>query len=270
MKDKMKVFRKYARIYWLYFVQYWKSRLVYKKDFLLGALGQTVSVVVSVSFLTLVFTQIETLQGWTFNEMLFLSGFGGLVIFTQNMFFFNITRLGRDYIISGDMDRILLRPLNPLFQIYADDVHDNNLPKVIANALLIVYAGSKIGLNLTLLKVLYAAAAMVSGIMVASSIYLFFSSTAFWTGTSRSAVWLIFRISNFRKYPIEIFAVAIQALLVTLIPLAFASFFPVSFILGKEGFTFWKIATPLAGPVFFFVAYRFWKFGLSNYSSTGS
>ncbi|QKQ98493.1 hypothetical protein GKQ38_03130 [Candidatus Nanohaloarchaea archaeon] len=270
MRNKIDTFRKYARIYWLYFVQYWKSRLVYKKDFLLGALGQTVSVAVSISFLTLVFTQIETLQGWTFNEMLFLSGFGGMVIFIQNMFLFNITRLGENYIISGDMDRFLLRPLNPLFQVYADDVHDNNLPKIIANFALVIYAGTKIGLNLGLVELVYAASAMVSGILVVASIYLVFSTTAFWTGTSRSAIWLIFRISNFRKYPIGIFGVVIQALLVTLIPLAFASFFPVSFLLGKEGFHTWKLVTPFVGPVFYFLAYRFWKYGLSNYSSTGS
>jgi ABC-2 type transport system permease protein len=97
-----------------------------------------------------------------------------------------------------------------------------------------------------------------------------FSTTAFWTGTSRSAVWLFFRVSNFRKYPFEIFALSIQVVLVTLIPIAFASYFPASFLLGKEGFETWKLVTPLVGPLFYFLAYEFWKYGLSKYSSTGS
>jgi ABC-2 type transport system permease protein len=262
--------KKYARIYYLYFVQYMKSRMIYKTDFVLGASAQLVSTAVSLAFLTLVFTQIENLQGWTFNEMLFLAGFGGTVIFTQNVFFFNIIRLGEEYIIKGKLDRFLVRPLNPLFQVYADSVHDNNMPKVIANLALIFSAGYQIGLNPDLLMITYAAFSMLSGMLVAASIYLLFSSTAFWTGTSRNAVWLIFRLSNFRKYPIDIFALAIQGLLVTLVPLAFASFFPASYILGKEGFEAWKLITPFVGPVFFYMAYRFWKVGLSNYSSTGS
>jgi ABC-2 type transport system permease protein len=270
MREKIQGLKKYATIYWLYFKQYWKSRLVYKTDFVLGASSQLISVVVSLAFLTLVFTQIENLQGWTFNEMLFLAGFGGTVIFTQNVFFFNIIRLGEEYLITGDFDRFLVRPLNPLFQVYADDVHDNNVPKVIANLALIFYAGYQIGLTPNLLTISYAAFSMMSGMLVAASIYLLFSSTAFWTGTSRNAVWLIFRLSNFRKYPIEIFALVIQGLLVTLIPLAFASFFPASYILGKEGFETWKLITPVIGPVFFYVAYRFWNLGLGNYSSTGS
>jgi len=270
MKQKFEALKKYARIYWLYFKQYWKSRLVYKTDFILGASAQLISTLTSLAFLTLVFTQIENLQGWTFNEMLFLAGFGGTAIFAQNVFFFNIIRVGEEYIIKGKMDRFLVRPLNPLFQVYADDVHDNNIPKVIANFGLIFYAGYQIGLSLDLLMITYAGFSMVSGMLVAASIYLLFSSTAFWTGTSRNAVWLIFRLSNFRKYPIEIFALAIQGLLVTLIPLAFASFFPASYILGKEGFETWKLITPFIGPVFFYIAYRFWKLGLRNYSSTGS
>lgn len=268
--QKTRVLKKYMRFYWLYFVQYWKSRLVYKTDFLLGAISQSISMAVSLAFLTLVFTNITNLQGWTFNEMLFLAGFGGTVLFTQNFFLFNIFRLGEEYLISGDMDRVLLRPLNPLFQIYADDVHDNNLPKVIANIVLMIYAISQIGLTLSLMQIAYAAVSMLSGILVIASIYLILSTTAFWTGTSGSAVWLFFQISNFRKYPFEIFATAIQVVLVTLVPIAFATYFPASFLLGKEGFKTWKIATPLVGPLFYFLAYKFWLFGLSKYSSTGS
>lgn len=270
MGERTDTVKKYGKIYYLYFIQYMKSRLIYKTDFVLGATAQLISMAVSLAFLTLVFTQIESLQGWTFNEMLFLAGFGGAVIFTQNVFFFNIIRVGESYILTGKLDRFLVRPLNPLFQVYSDEVHDNNIPKVIANFALIFYAGYQIGLTPDLLMVTYAAFSMLSGMLTAASIYLLFSSTAFWTGTSRNAVWLIFRLSNFRKYPIDIYALAIQGLLVTLVPLAFASFFPASFILGKEGLETWKMITPFVGPVFFYVAYRFWKKGLSNYSSTGS
>lgn len=262
--------RKHLRIYWLYFRQYWKSRLVYRTDFLLGALGQTVSVAVSLAFLTLVFTQIESIQGWTFNEMLFLAGFGGTVVFTNNIFLFNIYRLGEEYILTGDFDRFLLRPLNPLFQIYADDIRDNNLPKVIANIALMVYAGSKIGLTLSLTEIFYLFGSYISGVLVIASVYLLLSTTAFWTGTSRSSMWMFFRVSNFRKYPLEVFGTVIQAILVTLIPLAFASFFPVSYVLGKPGFELAKTVTPIIGPVFFSLAYLFWRYGLGKYSSTGS
>lgn len=269
-KSKIKLFRKYLKIYWLYFKQYWKSRLIYKTDFALGFIGQAISLATSLAFLTLIFTQVETLQGWTYNEMLFLAGLGGMIMNLHHIFFFNIFHLGKEYIVTGDMDRFLLRPLSPLFQVYADNVSDNNLSKFIINAALIVYAGTEIGIVVTPIMILYGLGAVISGVMLFSSTYLLFATTAFWTGKSESAIWLIFRVSDFRKYPFNIYGIAIQIILITIIPLALASFFPATFFLGKDSWTNWQILSIFAGPVFFLMSYRFWKYGMSNYSSTGS
>ena len=269
-KHKLKVLKKYIGIYWLYFRQYWKSRLIYKTDFTLGFIGQAISLATSLAFLTLIFTQVETLQGWTYNEMLFLAGLSGFIMNLHHIFLFNIFHLGQDYIVTGDMDRFLLRPLSPLFQVYADSISDNNLSKFVINGALIVYAGLQIGITLTPVMLLYGIGTIISGVLVFASTYLLFATTAFWTGKSESAIWLIFRVSDFRKYPYSIYGVAIQIILITIIPLAFASFFPATFFLGKEGWTNWQMVTLIVGPVFFLISHKFWKFGLSNYSSTGS
>ncbi|PSG98995.1 MAG: hypothetical protein BRC29_02595 [Nanohaloarchaea archaeon SW_7_43_1] len=262
--------KKYVKLYLSYLKQYLKSRLVYKSDFILGTVGQMVNVAVSLAFLGLVFTKVETLQGWSFEEMLFLAGFSSTVLYIHNIFLFNIYRLGEKYIVKGNLDRVLLRPLNPLFQIYADDFRDNNIPKLIASIGLIVYSSAALGLSLTSLKFFYGLASLVSGVLVVAAIYLTFASTAFWTGKSKNVIWLFFRISDFRRYPFDIFSLAIQVMLVTLIPLGFASFFPASFLLGKPGWETWKLLTPIAGPVLYLFAYQFWKLGLASYSSTGT
>ncbi len=262
---------KYLRIYWLYFRQFWKTRLIYKTDFIMGFLAHTLSVVFSLLFLTLIFTQVNQIRGWTFNEMLFLAGVGGFIMNLHHIFLFNIYRLGDEYIVTGDFDRFLLRPLSPLFQVYADSIRDNSLAKLIVNVGILAYAIPRLDVALfTAEKLVYSSLALVSGILIFASIYLMFASTAFWTGRSRAAIWLIFRMSDFRKYPYGIYGSAVQLVLVTLIPIAFASFFPASFLLEKQGWTSFQIAAIVAGPVFYLLALGFWKHGLSNYSSTGS
>ena len=270
MKSKLLVFKKYLTVYWVYFRQYWKTRLVYKTDFLLGFTAQAVSLVMSLAFLTLVFTRVESINGWTFNEMLLLAGVGGFILNLHHIFLFNIYRLGEKFIVRGNLDRLLVRPLNPLFQIYADDVSDNNLSKFLANAALVIYASAQLSLSLTLSELLYAVGALISGVLVFAGIYLLFATTAFWTGKSKSAMWLVFQLSDFRKYPYSIYQVPVQAILVTLVPLAFASFFPVTVFLDKPGWDTWQLASLVAGPLFYLLAYTFWRYGLSKYSSTGS
>jgi ABC-2 type transport system permease protein len=262
--------RKYLSIYWLYFKQYWKTRLVYKTDFLVGFLAQSVNLAASLAFLTLLFTQVDNINGWTFNEMLFLAGVGGVIMNTHHIFLFNMFHL-EDYIVEGKMDRFLVRPLSPLFQVYADEVSDNNLSKLIANLALVAYSTSQMGLDLlTASNLIYGTAALISGILVFASAYMVFATTSFWTGRSRSAIWLIFRLSDYRRYPYGIYSLPIQIVLVTAIPIAFASFFPATFFLERESWRFWQYASIAAGPLLYLLALKFWSFGMENYSSTGS
>jgi len=262
---------KYLRIYWLYFRQFLKSRLVYKTDFLLGFFGQAISLASSLAFLTLLFTQVETINGWTFMEMLFLAGLGGVIMNVHHIFLFNIFNLGKWYIVRGKFDRFLLRPLNPLFQVYADRVSDDNISKFIVNVALVLYAAGQMSIPVfTPTKLVYGSLAFVSGVLVFAATYLAFATTAFWTGKSQSAIWLIFQLSDYRRYPFGIYAVPIQIILVTAIPIAFASFFPATFFLEKGGWGLWQYLSLVAGPVLYAIAYGFWRYGLSKYSSTGS
>jgi len=268
--EKAAEIKKYLVIYWYYFRQYWKTRLVYKADFAVGFIAQLVNLGASLAFLTLLFTQVESINGWKFNEMLFLAGVGGFIMNFHHVFLFNMFSL-EDYIVEGKMDRFLVRPLSPLFQIYADDVSDNNLSKLIANSALIMYSANQIGIQLiTTSNLLYGAAALVSGVLVFAAAYMAFATTAFWTGRSRSAIWLIFRLSEYRRYPYNIYSLPIQLILVTAIPIAFASFFPATYFLGREGWRTWQIASLAAGPLLYTLAIVSWKIGISNYSSTGS
>lgn len=262
--------KKYLLIYIQYFKQYWKTRMVYKKDFIVGSVAQLVNLAASLAFLTLLFTQVDNINGWTFNEMLFLAGVGGVIMNLHHLFLFNMYSL-EEYIVEGNFDRFLVRPLSPLFQVYADDVSDNNLSKLIANIALIIYSANQIGITLlTPLNLVYGVLVLLSGILVFASMYMAFATTAFWTGRSRSAIWLIFQLSDYRRYPFSIYAAPIQIILVTVIPIAFASFFPATFFLERSEWLYWQLASIIAGPVLFAISYKFWKIGMSNYSSTGS
>jgi len=263
--------KKHLKIYLSFFKLFMKSRLIYRTDFLLGAISQTVNLVFSIAFLTLIFTQVDSLQGWSFNEMLLLAGIGGFILNLHHIFFFRLYSLGDDFIISGGFDRLLVRPLNPLFQVYASRVSDDNISKLLTNLVVIGYAVSQIGLHLiTPLNIVYGLIAVLNGVMVLGAVFVSLSTTAFWTGRSKAVFWLFFRVSDFRKYPLGIYSGSIQLMLVTVIPIAFASFFPATFILGREEWLFWQILTLFVGPVFYLLSYRFWKIGVRNYSSTGS
>lgn len=262
--------KKHWSVYKKFFVMYMKSRLIYKADFTLGFFSQLVNLIFSVAFISLLFTQVENIQGWTFNEILLLTGFSGLILNLHHVFLFTLYKLGESYIISGKLDRYFVRPLNMLFQVFARYIADDNISKLLANSVIIAYAWNQLSYTLTPLKVLYGLTAVFSGVMVIGAIFLVFATTAFWTGRSQAVFWLFFRISDFRKYPYNIFSQPIQLLLITLVPIAFTSFFPTTYLLDMTQWRPWQLASLIVGPIFYLIAYKFWRYGLSEYSSTGS
>lgn len=269
-ESRIASFKKHFSIYKKFFVMYMKSRLIYKADFTLGFLSQLINLIFSVAFISLLFTQVENIRGWTFNEILLLTGFSGLILNLHHVFLFTLYKLGESYIISGKLDRYFVRPLNMLFQVFARYIADDNISKFLANMMIITYAWNQLGLTLTPLKMLYGLTAVFSGVMIIGAIFLVFATTAFWTGRSQAVFWLFFRISDFRKYPYNIFSQPIQLLLVTLVPIAFTSFFPTTYLLDMTQWRPWQLASLIVGPIFYIGSYKFWKFGLSRYSSTGT
>jgi ABC-2 type transport system permease protein len=80
---------------------------------------------------------------------------------------------------------------------------------------------------------------------------------------------MVFSMNEFAKYPLSIYHGAIRILLTWIIPYGFVSFYPASYLLGRDvGQLVWL--SPIVALVFIFIAYRAWLFGLRHYSSTGS
>ncbi len=80
---------------------------------------------------------------------------------------------------------------------------------------------------------------------------------------------VVFNTNDFAKYPLTIYHKSIEILMTWLIPYGFASFYPASFLLGRDvGMLAWL--GPVVAIVLLMIGYRFWLFGLRHYSGTGS
>ncbi len=267
----LKSIRRHWRVYKTFFVAFVKTKLIYKTDFVLGTLNQLISLSASVAFIGLIFTQIESLNGWSIYELLFLTGVSRLILNVHGFFFFGPFSLGEHYIVRGRLDRFKVRPLNVLFQVYGSYVQTHAFSDVVASLFVVAYTLPHLSVAvLTPVKVSYLLFAVVSGVMTLASIFLVFATTGFWTGRTQSLFQVFFDLANFRKYPLSIYSAPLKAFFTVIFPVAFASFYPVTFLLAREGYDMFQVAALFVGPVFFFLAYAVWSFGLSRYSSTGS
>jgi len=93
--------------------------------------------------------------------------------------------------------------------------------------------------------------------------------SAFWVMDSVPVTRVVFDNHVFAQYPLTIYPKAIGIWLTWMIPYGFASFYPASYLLGRDvGALAWLGPVVAAGLLV--IGYRVWQFGLRHYASTGS
>src|SRR5213080_1952331 len=123
--------RRHLRLFALYFAQYVKVRLAYKADFFIAFFSSMAATVIAFGFVLVLFTKIPKLQGWSFYEILFLYAFSLVPLGFFNVVSWNLYEFGDIYIIQGQFDRILLRPVNTLFQVLFEKFRVESLQEVV-------------------------------------------------------------------------------------------------------------------------------------------
>jgi len=262
--------KRHFRLFALYFAQYFKVRLAYKADFFIAFFSSMAATVLGFGFVFVLFTKIPRLQGWSFDEILFLYAFSLIPLGFFNVVSWNLYEFGDIYIIQGRFDRILLRPVNTLFQVLFEKFRIESLQEVLTGLLVLSVASKRLGYHWALADYLWFPAMIASGAMIYLAVFLILTAVSFWFEDRVGIVPPVFNMLTFGRYPLTIYNVFIQFLLSWIIPFAFASFYPTTHFLHRAEFRVFFNLVPAVGLGFFGLACLVWRRGVRNYSSTGS
>lgn len=267
----MKSFRFYIKIYHRYFSQSLKRHLVYRSDFLVQITFALSTQIASLIFVLTIFEHIPNLNGWSFAEVLFIYGFAQTAMALFSFFFENLTTLGRNYILDGQLDRVLLRPLNPLFQIIAEWIDFGSLSTLGMGVGALGYACTLLDFSWSITMWCLLGLLIFCASLLLAGLVLILVSFTFWIKDSTGAIiWPLMILRDFAKYPITIYSPALQVLLSWIFPIAFTSFYPASLFLQKETYHLHAYLTPVMTLVVWAVGYSIWRVGQLKYESAGT
>lgn len=262
--------RRYLRLYGLFLQQRFKILMAYRVNFLIGASSTIFMQGAGLLAIWVVMRQVPDLNGWTLAEIWLIYGLLTLSKSINHMFADNLWTLGQSYVRTGLFDRFLVRPIDPLFHLLADRFCHDGIGNFIVGLLLVATAAPAAAIAWTPLTLLYLAVAVLSGGVIFIALNLMTSVSAFWVMDSVPVIRVVFETHEFAKYPLTIYPKAIGILLTWLIPYGFASFYPASYVLGRDISPVLAWAGPLVAAGLLFMAYQVWLFGLRHYGSTGS
>lgn len=253
-----------------YFTQFLKMRLAYRVDFFVDLVANLFAVGAQLAVLGALFGKIEALQGWTYHQVLFIYGFSLLPLGLFNLVSGNLYGFAEKYIAEGNLDRVLLRPVNPLAQVVFESFNISGMNEIILGVGIMVYAGTGLGRVWTAPDILAVLVLAPAAALVYVGVFLGLTCVSFWSEDRLGLAPPVYNVIRFSRYPLTIYSRWVQIFLMFVLPFAWVAFFPATWFVGAPEFRRLAVFTPLVGLTVFGLAYLLWSRGLRRYGSTGS
>jgi ABC-2 type transport system permease protein len=233
--------------------------------------------VTALEFIALLFyfAAFHSLLGWNVGEVALLAsvmsfGFGLAELIGAGVDNFS------EIIKRGEFDRVLLRPVGIVTQIIGSDFRLRRLGRLTQGILGFVIALHLLpDLHWTIGKIIVLGLGIASGTVIFISVLFLSATICFWTvETTELTNSLYYGAREMLSYPITLYNQGLQRFFLFVVPAAFGSYVPVSYVLGKP-LPFGLSSTiaflsPLTALIFSIVAGLIWRTGVNHYQSTGS
>ncbi|MDC0358640.1 ABC-2 family transporter protein [Oligoflexia bacterium] len=260
------------KIYTAYFLQFLKQRLAYKGDFFASILANITATLAGLLFILFLLDGkvVQGLKGWSREEVLFIYGYSMIAMALFSTFATNLYQFGDRYVIQGQFDRVLLRPLGTLGQVLFESFNLQSIGSLAVGVLVILYTGERLDLTFGVLDYLWLFVSCASGATILLSIFIFLASLSFHFEDRIGIAPPFYNLIAFGRYPLPVFNHTLQFILRWVVPFAFVAFYPATHFMDRSGFEFFCYLTPVIAVICFGVACVGWRFGVSRYTSTGS
>ncbi len=260
------------QVYGCYFRRFLNARMSYRFDFISGILGSAVTTLASLVYVLLLIdgTAVRSLQGWKREEVLFLYGYSMIALSVFSTLAMNLYQFSDRYIIQGNFDRILLRPINSLAQVLFESFNLDAIGNFITGVAVMLYSGAELRMEIGLFEGLWLVVSALSGSIILISVFVVVASLSFHFEDKIGISAPVYNLIAFGRYPLPIFGRPIRFLLSWIIPFGFVAFYPGTMFLKREEYWIYCYSTPLVALVTGGIASWFWRFGVSRYQSTGN
>ncbi|QDU59725.1 hypothetical protein Pan216_05570 [Planctomycetes bacterium Pan216] len=196
---------RYVRLY-LSLARYCFVReLSFRGNFLVRCAGQSLWLVLILTFFQLIFLNTRRIGDWSHNDYLFFMGTSFLVNGTvSGLFLVNCTNLS-ELIRTGDLDFALTKPIDEQFLLSTQRVDWSNLPNLFVGGALVLYAWQRSGNWPTILQGINYVLLLIAGVAVLYSLMLMMASSSVWIVRNRSLHEMWFYVTQFARYPADIY-----------------------------------------------------------------
>ncbi|MGJ7418612.1 ABC transporter permease [Streptomyces cinereoruber] len=265
--DSLRTYRMVAAM-WI------RSTMAYRFSFALTLFNSFCVTFFDFVVILLMFGQVKGLGGFSFAEVAFLYGTAGTAFGLADLTMGSLQRMGKR-VRDGSLDVFLMRPAPLLAQVAADKFALRRFGRVAQALLVLVWSLLLLDVDWTPVKVALLPVTVVCGAVIFGAVMVIGASALFWLQDAAEVTnAFTYGGNTLLQYPPTIFAQELVRGVVYVVPLAFVSWLPALYVLGRPapaGVPDWAaFAAPPVALVCCGVAGLAWRAGIRSYRSTGS
>jgi ABC-2 type transport system permease protein len=269
MKPLASKISRYLRL-WLFLSRLSLSEmLIFRINGLLFGLAPVVWALTILVFLSIVFSKVKTLGGWSFWETVFLLGVSEAIFIVYWASFLVNLRSFINRVRTGRFDQLLLKPVNLRFLVSFQAL-DFTLLGSFVNSLAIFFVSLvKVSQQIDLARLPGFLFLLLAAYIICHLFHFIFASLAFWVVNARPFLDWIFEVSDFGHYPAQIYPPSLRLFFTFFVPVLFFGYFPTAFLLGRLENVYLAIAVLLI-LILYVISRYLWQAGLRRYQSASS
>lgn len=260
-----------AKMYRKYLSMHIKSSFEYRLNMLMLALSNIVISLAELVSIYFMFRQFQSVGEWGFYETSLMFGIITTVFAISECF-------GRGYdefpklIKNGDLDRMLVRPVNIHKQIFGSKIEFSKLGRVILGLIVSIIALVNLNISWNIWKVLVLISTYICGCFVILGVFMIGAGISVFTVDNLEFINIMTNGSKeLAFYPINIYKKWLTRIFTFIIPIACFNYLPLCFLLGKGSLpqVVYGIS-PILGMLFLIPCILFMNWCLKKYQSTGT
>lgn len=242
--------------------------LAHRANLMFEVLGSVTGIAAELAALSIVFTQVDTLAGWSPGEAVVLLGTYQVVSGIIGTFVEPNVGWFRDQVIDGKLDDTLLKPVSSIFLASLGTCTPLALIQVVTGAMVIAIGVRELDNTPPAWSMLGWLLMLAAGIAVSWASRVLLASLAFWAPSFQPDV-LYKALWQFGRYPVTIYRQPVRFALTWVFPLAFIATLPAR-ALTERASPLQIIFGLLVGLVTMMIAQAVWRAGLRRYTSATS
>lgn len=257
---------RYLKIYWTLLKLNLTNLLIYRSNFISSCVASLLwggLLVVSFFLLTL---RTKFVNSWSRDELMLLAGSYSIVITLFHMLFARNFERFSQIINRGELDLMLLKPVNSQFLISFWLFHFANIIRLIFGLFFVGYMIIKMQLAITLLNLVGAVVLMIFSLTLLYAMWFVIATSTIWFTTLTNLSELLYSVTGLARFPKEIYRELAVYVFAFILPLSLVVATPTKALIGKVlGGDVWLLLGFAVG--LFLLSRAFWRFALRFYTS---